>query len=350
MLLATSGVALAIPCAAQAATRSVYMGVPPASQKAFEKASSDVNAFFPVNVRIHKGDAVSFEPVGFHTVDMPASGGPLPLVSPTGKKVASSLDAAGLPFWFNARDEIGFDKRLLTSNFGKTLVKGAVRINSGLPLARKPKPMRVRFDKAGLYTYYCNIHPGMKGTVRVVGRGTPVPSPKSDAARVKAQVAKALAAALAIPKMTKPAANTISVGAEGKGGVSYFGMLPNTLTVPAGTRVTFAMAAGSSDIHTATFGPGDPDKKTSYLGAIAASFQGSPVLDARGVYPSEPPGSPTAELTPTIHGNGFWNTGIMDAVAASPLPASGAVTLTTPGTYQFVCVIHTFMKGTITVQ
>jgi plastocyanin len=341
--------ALAMPGAAQATKKSVFMGVPPANQKAFQNAGSDVNAFFPGNVRIRTGDVVSFEPVGFHSVDMPASGGPLPLIAPTGKKIAGLVDVAGVPFWFNGGNEPGFDKRLLKSNFGKTLVKGSTRIKSGLPLADKPKPMKVRFNKAGLYTYFCNLHPGMKGTVRVVGKHSPIPSARSDAARVAAQVAKALAVAKALPKVTKPPANTVDVGAEGKGGVSFFGMLPDKLTVPAGTTVSFAMATGSSDVHTATFGPGDPDKKTTYLGGLAASLLGA-VFDGRAVYPSEQPGLPLAELSPTLHGNGFWSTGIMDAVAATPLPSSGSVTFTTPGTYPFVCLIHTFMKGTITVQ
>jgi plastocyanin len=341
--------AFAMPGAAQAAKRSVFMGVPPASQKAVENTGSDVNAFFPGSVRIHAGDVVSFVPVGFHTVDLPASGGPLPLVSPTGKKISGLLDAAGAPFWFNGGAEAGFDKRLLTSSFGKTLVKSPARIESGLPFADKPKPMNVRFNKAGRYTFFCDIHPGMKGTVRVVGKRSPIPSATSDATRVKAQVAKALAIAKALPKITKPPANTISVGAEGRGGVSLFAMLPDKLTVPAGTTVTFAMANGSSDVHTATFGPGDPDKKTSYLGGIAASLQGT-VFDGRAVYPSEQPGSPPAGLSPALHGNGFWTSGIMDASAASPIPPSGSVTFTTPGTYPFVCLIHTFMKGTVTVQ
>jgi plastocyanin len=347
--LAVFGVALVMPGAAMAATRTVFMGLPPASQKAFEKVSSDANAFFPTTIRIHAGDVVAFAPVGFHSVDMPASGAPLPLISPTGKKV-TAIDAAAIPFWFNGLDEVGFDARLAKLNFGKTLIKGPARIASGLPLAPKLKPMRVRFNKAGRYTYYCNIHTGMKGTVRVVGKHSPIPSAKSDAARVKAQAAKALAVAKTLPTITKPPASTVSVGAEGKGGVTYYGMLPDKLTVPAGTTVKFAMPNGSSEVHTATFGPGDPDQKTSYLGAIAASFQGPPVFDARGIYPSEPPGSPTVALTPTLHGNGFWNAGTMDAVAASPLPGSGSVTFSTPGTYPFVCLIHTNMKGTITVQ
>ena len=40
----------------------------------------------------------------------------------------------------------------------------------------------------------------------------------------------------------------------------------------------------------------------------------------------------------------------MDAAAASPLPPSGSVTFSTPGTYPFVSLINTNMKGTITVQ
>jgi hypothetical protein len=109
------------------------------------------------------------------------------------------------------------------------------------------------------------------------------------------------------------------------------------------------MPNGSSDIHTATFGPGNPDKPKEYLGAIAASLQGV-VFDGRAIYPSEPPGSPPAGLSPALHGNGFWNTGLMDALSSSPIPGSGAVTFTEPGTYPYVCLIHTFMKGTITVQ
>ena len=347
-LLLASGLALALPGAAQAATRTVFMGLPPGNQKAFEKASSDANAFFPASIRSHAGDVVAFTPTGFHTVDMPARGGPLPLIAPTGKKLASA-DEAGIPFWFNARDEIGFDKRLLKPSYGKTLVKGQARITSGLPLGNKLKPMKVRFNKAGQFTYFCNLHPGMKGTVRVARKGSPIPSAKSDAARVKTQVAKALAAAKATPATVKSPANTITVGAEGPGGVSYFGMLPDTLTVPVGTTVNFRMPNGSSDIHTATFGPGNPEKPTEYLGAIAATLQGV-VFDGRAIYPSEPPGSPPAGLSPALHGNGFWNTGLMDALSSSPIPASGAVTFTTPGSYPFVCLIHTFMKGTITVQ
>lgn len=347
-ICAAVALALAAPGAAQAAKKRVFMGIPPASGKAFEKAFTDVNAFFPSSVRIHTGDFVSFEAVGFHSFDLPAAGGvPLPILSPTGKKV-SAVDEAGIPFWFDAAPELGFDKGLLKANFGKTLVKGATRVTSGLPLGEKLKPVNVRFPKAGVYTYFCNIHPGMKGTVRVVGKRSPVPSAKADALRVKQQAAAALRVAKTLPA-TKPPANTISVGPGGTGGVSLLAFVPDKLTVAAGTTVNFAMSPKSLDIHTVTAGPGNADKATTYLGKLAASFQGA-VFEGLATYPSERPGAPPAALSPALHGNGFWNTGIMDATPAFPLPSSGSVTLSTPGTYRFVCLIHTFMKETITVK
>jgi len=57
-----------------------------------------------------------------------------------------------------------------------------------------------------------------------------------------------------------------------------------------------------------------------------------------------------AALTPLLHGNGFWSSGAMDAQSKSPLPQSNSVTFASAGTYEFYCLIHTFMHGTITAQ
>ena len=111
------------------------------------------------------------------------------------------------------------------------------------------------------------------------------------------------------------------------------------------------MSSASLDIHTATTGPGDPENQpTSYLGVLAASLQGAN-LDPRAIFPSEKPGTVAASLTPTFHGNGFWNSGVLDNSTTTPaLPASNTVTFSAPGTYQFYCMIHPFMHATITVQ
>jgi plastocyanin len=51
-----------------------------------------------------------------------------------------------------------------------------------------------------------------------------------------------------------------------------------------------------------------------------------------------------------LHGNGFWNSGVLDGSSATPLPNSSKVTFGAPGTYNFYCLIHPFMKGSVVVQ
>ena len=346
------GVLLLLPGIAEAKTKSVNMGVPPSAGKSFEKLGLplDVNDFFPHGITINRGDKIRFLPVGFHSFDLPARGGDmLPLISPTGEKVAGVNDAANQPFWFNGQDQVGFTGALAQGTFGKKLsYNGSKRVASGLPLGEKLKPVTVTFKKTGRFTYFCNIHAGMKGTVTVKSKGAKVPSAKADKKALKRQVATALKTAKTLPKTTAPA-NTINVGAAGKHGEELFAFVPDAVTVAPGTVVNFRMHPASYDVHTATTGPGNPESEpSSYLGQIAASFN-SPVFDPRAVYPSEQPPN-LATLTKASHGNGFWNSAVMDTDAGTPLPASNSVRFGAPGTYDFYCMIHPFMKATVTVQ
>jgi plastocyanin len=348
LIVLISVASLAAPSAAGAATKSVTMGPTPKQGKVLQQGlSSDANQFFPGRVTIHAGDSVKFLPFGFHNADFPKKGGEaLPLVVP-GTATSGIVDANGDPFWFNGQPALGLNPALLKSSFGKTVsYTGRKAVNSGLPLANKPKPFKVRFPKAGSFTYFCDVHPGMKGKVKVKKRGS-IPSKKADAKAVAKQVAKDVRAARKL-RAAKPPANTVLLGNANRAGVEYFGMLPETLTVPIGTTVTFAMSKPSFEVHTGTFGPGDAEKDpNSYLGQLAASFEGEQ-FDPRATYPSEPPGT-TASFTSALHGNGFWNTGLVDS-NPSPLPASGQVTFAQAGSFGFVCLIHPFMKGTVIVQ
>jgi plastocyanin len=345
-----AGVLLIIPGVAEAKTKTVNMGLPPSAGKDFQKAVADVNDYFPHRVAINVGDKIRFRPVGFHSFDFPPTGGsPLPLISPTGDKVAGSNDAAGAPFWFNGQDQVGFSPALVRGAFGKRMTyTGKKRLESGAPLSEKLKPITVRFKKAGRHTYYCNIHAGMKGVVDVRRKGRKVPSAKADRRALKNQLARSLKTAKSLSKAVAPA-NTVNVGMAGKHGEEFYGFIPAAVTVPAGTTLSFRMAPRSYDVHTATTGPGNPESEpNSYLGQVAAGFTNL-VFDPRGVYPSEMPPA-RATLTPALHGNGFWNTGVMDNSADSPLPASNSVTFGAPGKYEFYCMIHPFMHGTVTVQ
>ena len=346
------GAVLALPGVAEAKTKTVNMGIPPASQKAFEPTGTDVNDFFPHGVTINKGDKVKFLAVGFHSFDFPPRGGDmLPLIAPTGQKVAGENDAAGAPFWFNGQDQLSFNPLLVVgATFGKKLsFNGSKRIISGLPLGDKLKPITVTFKKKGKFTYFCNLHAGMKGVVTVKGKGASVPSAKSDKKALKRQVATALATAKKLPKTQVPA-NTIDVGAAGKHGEELFAFVPDALTVPVGTSVTFRMHPASYDIHTATAGPGNPmTEPDSYLGQLAKKFAEEPVPPGQAVYRSEPPAT-QATLSPALHGNGFWNSGLMDTSAGSPIASSDSVKFGAPGAYDFYCMVHPFMHARVTVQ
>jgi plastocyanin len=350
------GAALVLPASALAAKpKTVYMGIPPQSASQFNDQGVDINAFFPRAITVKQGGSVKFLPVGFHNLDLaPKGGSALPLLGPNGDKATDVKDAAGQPFWFNGQDILAFNPALLASNFGKKLsYSGTKRVNSGLPLANKPKPVTVKFTKKGSFTYYCDIHPGMKASVKVVGRKAKAPSAKSDAKVVKNQLKAAAKIAGGLAKKTPPA-STVDVGSAGTGGVEYYGFVPGTVNVKVGDTVNFRMTKGSFEDHTASTGPGNPGAPdgdpNSYLGQIAASFQGAPAIDPRGAYPSDQPGSSAATLTPQLHGNGFWNSGVLDTSAATPLASSNNVKFGAAGTYTFYCLIHPFMKATVNVQ
>jgi plastocyanin len=345
-------VTVAIPAAAQAATKTVLMGNPHSSDAAFSKLDADVNDFFPHGTTLHVGDSVRFKPVAFHDVDLIAKGGrPLLAFAPTGQKISDVNDEAGQPFWFNGRDHVFFNTELFKLNFGKKFkFDGSKELVSGLPLVANPKPFTVKFTKKGSFRFFCNIHPDMAGRVIVRGRKARVKSVKDDARVIKRQVKTALRIARGLADNLPATGDTIAVGSAGPHGVEYFGFVPNNLTVDRGTTVTFRITDPSYSGHTATIGPGDPQDKGSYLGKLASSLVSFGPFDPRAVYPSEPRGT-VATLTPTYHGNGFWNTGIIDSSDSThTIRDTYRVTFGEAGTYNVFCLIHASMHATVTVR
>lgn len=330
-----------VPASAGAITKTVYAGEPPSADKALLKYGAAVNAFFLNRVTIHQGDAVKFITNGFHTVDLPGSTGQdIPLIL-SGGTVTGVNDAAGQPFWFNGKvPHLGLNPAVVIPQPGTTY-DGTKRIVNPAPAAGPPKPLTVTFTKPGVYKYYCDIHTGMIGYVVVKAPGKPIPSAKQDAKALAAQVKAAEQTAKRV-FTTKVPKNTVDLGQTGAGGVEDFAMFPSTLTVKAGTVVTFSMTKQSREVHTATFGP------AAYLKAVSDSVT-SPAPQEQAFFPSDVPPPPT--VTSTAHGNGFVNTGFLDAdPATTTLPASGRLKFTTPGVYHYICLIHTFMHGTIVVK
>jgi plastocyanin len=281
----------------------------------------------------------------FHTIDIPAvGGGDLSLLAP-GAMVAGVKDAAGAPFWFNGKaPSLSLNPLLLAKEPAKVSYNGTKRAESGLFLGRGAAPaFNVTFTKAGVYKVFCDAHYQMTGTVVVLPKSKPVPSAAQAKAALEAQVLATVKAQKAAAKI-KPAANTVSVGSAGPGGAELMAMFPATLHVKAGTTVTFSMSPGTREVHTVTFGP------KAYLKQLVQGFLADPLLTQQDFYPSDNPALGPITLSPTSHGNGFANLGGLDRDPATPLPASGKITFTTPGTYHYICLVHPFMLGTIIVS
>ena len=332
-------VAVAIPAVASAALKTVYVGPPPSAQPALQQYGADVNNFFRQKITIHEGDTIEWEFQGFHTVDIPPVGqGDLPLVLP-GPIVTGVNDAAGNLFWFNGKvPSINLNPALFGPSGGFSY-NGTSRVDSGLPLG-PPAGYKVTFTKAGTYTYFCDVHAGMVGTIVVREPSQPIPTATQDARALNRQVNRAVRIAKRLSQ-TVVTGNNVHLGSAGPQGVEVFAMFPSSLTVKKGTVVKFSMTPLSREIHTAAFGPQD------YLNQLAGSIAGPPPWDQQAIYPSEP--VTPIKLTSTSHGNGFANTGFLDSDPTSPLPSDGTIQFNQPGTYHYQCLIHAFMHGTITV-
>jgi plastocyanin len=314
-----------------------------------QAAHLDFNGFFPSVNRIHVGDSISFAINGFHTVSFLAKGQaspPLIILAPS-SPISGKLDGAGAPFWFNGHPSQIINPLVAAPSGGKKYA-GKGFLNSGLPApSGPPKPFVVKFTKAGTFKFDCLVHPGMKGTVKVLPKGRPVPSAKLDAAAARTEERAGVAQALILRKV-KPAANTVLAGNDGAGPVAWLRFFPQTLKVKAGTTVEFKLAS-TREVHTVTFGP------VAYLAGIENTFTapqpnpaGPPTLlvNPLGAYPSDPP--PLPAYTGANHGNGYEGSGVL-AAGGGPLPSAVKITFTKPGTYGFDCVIHPSMHGTINV-
>jgi plastocyanin len=342
---------LVLPAIARAATYEVHAG---ADQTKGEPKQSSSNAFFPHGITIHVGDVVRWDFHGFHTVTFPqlGAGGPPPLaVLATDLPVGGVNDAAGNPFWFNGSPNVVVNPLAITGSANKTWNRSKV-FTTGLPLSPKPKPLHLRFNRRGSFTYYCMVHPGMKGTVRVVAKSTHIATPAATDVRRERQIAAYVRASKRLSAAPPPAtaAPTVQVGRT-TSVFALYRMFPASLTVNAGQPVTFTMAGEfTSEIHTVTFGPEKvrASLEKNFISPLSGAPKGTLALSARGIYPSDQP--PLPAYDGANHGDGFFNTGVLDNDPASPFPTSAQITFTKPGTYHYECVIHEHMDGTIVVR
>lgn len=356
---------LVMPVAAAAATRTVEAGpFTRAAQKAFmEGASADANAYFRRVVTIRRGDTVSWDINGFHSVTFVPRGEVDPfLAAPDpANPVTGVLDAAGNPFWFNGQPRLVLNPAAALPQGGRNFRPSRL-ISSGLPLSESdepPPPYRLKFNRTGRFGYICTVHPGMKGAVRVVGAKRRIPSARANRRQALREQRSILRRAQRRTTGigTTDLVNTAQAGNDDRLGTAIFKFFPENLRVKTGTTVRLRMSPNSTEVHSFTFGPSNG--KDLYLDQLAEGFiqpapgggDGPPTLlfDPRAAYPSENPASGTPSYDGANHGNGFYNTGLLDRGPDTPLPPQVRVTFTRAGTYGYICIVHPFMRGTVTV-
>lgn len=338
---------------ANARTKVVVAGGPPPGNSSLAGSMRfardlDLNGFYRRQVTINVGDSVRwlFSRRVVHTVTFLRPGQRRPALErpDPANPYTGFTDAAGAPFWFNGQPSVLIPPEHAFPQGGRS-TDGRKYINSGLS-APAFRPYTVRFTRTGTFRYICLVHPGMAGSVRVLGRNRAIPSARADRAAGIAQLERAVDRARRLARFT-PGANNVVAGHD-RGEVAWFRFFPRTKTVSLGQAVRFSVSS-RSEIHTVRFGP-DAWRSAADRELVMAQPQppGPPRLQFNALIflPSDPVLPPHTGVN---HGNGFLNTGVIDTNPNSPPPASVNVTFAARGTFDYECTIHPGMQGTIRV-
>ncbi len=166
----------------------------------------------------------------------------------------------------------------------------------------------------GTYTFVCVLHTAMNG-ILTIGKDRTAPADVAKEASQDEASAKTSALAVKVPPTE---ANTITAG-WGTPSVSYNEFAPLQITVPVGTTVKW-IDRHPEEPHTVTFQ--SPFKSPADPGATA----------------------PGGVKNGGDYSGGFANSGFFGG------PQPYALRFVKKGTYNFVCVIHAGMHGTVVVS
>lgn len=292
--------------------------------------------FAPQTLNVHRGDTVTWMVNGFHNIRFPDENGLAPLA------LIPGIDTVDIP---QINPVVAFP----TLDNGATYLGGPA--NSGLPAGAPGGPTDaggvfslVMDVEPGTYSYLCDVHPGMAGTINVVDNSTPVASPVEVMLEAKTQADATLAlgseavqaqieAAMGINRAGDDGIAHVQTGSGGTGRTTvnrYFGF---TTVIEAGQTVSWDVPGNSVDPHTVTWSP--------LRGQDVAPIpqDSAPPILAFG------PG-----FTPNLPENGEVMPGA-DFNSGLIFPGQSiSLTFPEPGVYPFVCNIHPGMDGVVVVE
>lgn len=286
-------------------------------------------AFGPDPVIIRAGDTVRWTMVGFHTVTF-LSGKPQPTEFVPGPAAGElTLGPAFFP--------VGVSGAI-------TPYGGTQQLSSGAPI-EPPAPgasaptFSARFTQPGLFGYVCILHPGMRGEVEVRAADAALPETPAQA-KTRGQVTLAALAAkpVADAQQVRPFSigdTHVALAGLGDGfGASALRFINGNRTVRRGDTVVWTVG-DPFEIHTITFTSGGAPPEFI---EPRPQPQGPPLL----VVPANVVGPQGGE---TYAGTGYANSGILTSGNSYALRFDAP-----PGAYQYLCLVHPFMTGTITVS
>jgi plastocyanin len=383
LLLATGGVAIAAPVTPLFTITADRASAVPAGHKwAF-------NDFFPRTATIATGGTVQFTNEGFHTATL------LPL----SWSVAADLDANGIvsaDIDDTALNPNGTTKAL--ENIGPVLpvpaegcgtaetpcvFDGTGIVSMGAPIAGPPAPFFVTVKAPpGTYNFHCRVHPMMKGSLTVVAAGaTGTTTTASADAAAATQATEDVAAGLKAETAASTAGKVkhangtttwwLTAGTSDPAGrVAVLDMLPHKVTIKKGDLVAWR-ALDRGEPHTVTFplnsglqrgsplceGPGGKD--TPAIPTVVPPT-GPNDFACNGHPPDEfeftgGNGVTTITSPTTVSDSGivaYRTEASLFDVPATAVLSSWKVSFASAakGTYQYTCLVHDGMTGTIVVH
>jgi len=284
-------------------------------------ANQDALIFAPQDVSVHQGDTITWSFGGFHNVHFEENFVELIVMQDVNGTPTPSLNPA-----------VAFP----TGESGASFEGG--EFNTAIPiLAGQGAFSLVMNAEPGTYTYFCDIHPGMAGTVTVVAADTAIPSPVDVTLQAGAEIGATIAQGMALfseetaeyPIMPEGDENRVQAGAGEATSVQQF--FPYTIVIDAGETVTWYIETPTREIHTVSW----PSLYGQDFTPI--EVEGGPPILAVG-----PALAPMTESGSEIgQGDSFSNVVTPDA--------EFSLTFTEPGVYPYVCNLHLGMQGTVVV-